>query len=166
MTVWDVGAHVGYHTLLMSKIVGPQGKVLSVEPSPRNIAFLRQHITLNRCTNVELMEAVIQDRDGKVAFASDGYRGYTGHVGSGAGDLMLPCLALDSLPGMPDVIKMDIEGAEALVLGASTRVLTTKPTLVVGVHGLAVGLSCRNILTQHKYEIQEPGVGDIFATSV
>src|SRR5437588_8634509 len=53
---WDVGAFIGYHTLLMSRRVG-QGLVLALEPDPRNAERLRQNLALNGVTNVEVLHA-------------------------------------------------------------------------------------------------------------
>ena len=51
-TVLDVGAHVGYYTLLSSVLVGASGRVFAFEPNPRNYHYLDQHVYLNRCRNV------------------------------------------------------------------------------------------------------------------
>ena len=51
MTVIDVGAHIGYHTLLFAKCVGPSGHVFSFEPLPENFALLRKNVELN-CLNL------------------------------------------------------------------------------------------------------------------
>jgi FkbM family methyltransferase len=54
MTVLDIGAHQGVHTLLASKMVGAEGRVFSFEPSPRERRALRRNVTLNRCKNVRI----------------------------------------------------------------------------------------------------------------
>jgi FkbM family methyltransferase len=62
MTVLDVGAHQGLYTLLASKRVGPQGRVVAFEPSPRERKYLRTHLRLNRCKNVQV-ESVALGRE-------------------------------------------------------------------------------------------------------
>jgi SAM-dependent methyltransferase len=59
---YDVGANVGFHTLLAAKLVG-SGKVFSFEPSPRNLEYLRRHIALNKLHNVSVFESAVSDRD-------------------------------------------------------------------------------------------------------
>jgi FkbM family methyltransferase len=55
MTVVDVGAHHGLYTLLASKRVGWDGRVVAIEPSPRECARLEKHLRVNRCSNVVLV---------------------------------------------------------------------------------------------------------------
>ena len=162
MTVWDIGAHVGFHTLLLSKLVGPSGHVLSVEALPRNLAFLGRHVELNRCRNVEIVGAAILDRTGEVTLGQGTYRGYTARAGSGT-DAIVQCQTLDSLPGVPDVIKMDIEGEEATVLAASSRVLARRPRIVLAVHGANIESECRALLARYDYSVSDIGPGDLLA---
>src|SRR5205807_4493451 len=64
--VYDVGANVGFYTLLASVLVGPTGHVVAVESFPRNVSYLRRHLTLNGVTNVILVEGAAYDRSGVV----------------------------------------------------------------------------------------------------
>ena len=68
LTVIDIGAHVGLHTLMFSRRVGPTGRVLAIEPSPANARLLRSHIVWNDCRNVEVIEAAVGDREDHVSF--------------------------------------------------------------------------------------------------
>ncbi len=77
--VYDVGAHFGYYTLLASKLVGTEGRVLAFEPSPPNLARLYRHIELNRCSNVQVLELAVSDREGIAHFET--------RIGSGLGHL-------------------------------------------------------------------------------
>src|SRR5262249_45761818 len=63
LTVIDIGAHVGLHTLMFSRRVGPSGRVLAIEASPANARLLRSHILWNDCRNVEVVEAAVGDRE-------------------------------------------------------------------------------------------------------
>ncbi len=51
--VFDIGAHVGFYTLLSSQLVGEQGQVVSFEPFPPNLSYLKRHIQLNKLKNVK-----------------------------------------------------------------------------------------------------------------
>src|SRR5262249_25593686 len=68
LTVIDIGAHVGLHTLMFSRRVGPSGRVLAIEASPANARLLRSHILWNDCRNVEVVEAAVGDREDHVSF--------------------------------------------------------------------------------------------------
>src|SRR5262249_39832573 len=68
VTVIDIGAHVGLHTLMSSRRVGPPGRVLAIEPSPANARLLRSHVRWNECRNVEVIEAAVWDRECHASF--------------------------------------------------------------------------------------------------
>jgi FkbM family methyltransferase len=107
MTAFDVGANVGYFTLLLSMAVGPAGHVFAFEPDPTNFAFLQSHLSLNRCTNVSAIEAAASNRTGEAQFEC---ARSMGHV-SPTGRTTVRTIRLDEFP-TPDIIKMDIEGGE------------------------------------------------------
>jgi FkbM family methyltransferase len=142
-TVIDVGAHVGLHTLLFSSLVGAAGRVLAVEPSPANASLLRRHLVWNQCRNVSVIEAAIGENAGSVRFcfrtdptdptASANSIAYD--IGGDAADV--PVATLDDICRFcaPDLIKVDVEGAELLVLrGAEETLAHTAPILVVSIH--------------------------------
>ena len=60
--VVDVGAHEGYVSLWMAKIVGGGGQVFSVEPNPENINFLNRNVRLNQAQNVEIIQKAISNQ--------------------------------------------------------------------------------------------------------
>src|ERR1035437_8712500 len=72
MTCFDCGSNVGYFTLLMSRLVGPTGRVFSFEPLPENVDYVRKHVDMNKCANVTVIASALSDQNGKVAFSSDG----------------------------------------------------------------------------------------------
>jgi FkbM family methyltransferase len=124
MTVFDVGANVGYFTLLFSRAVGPQGHVYAFEPNPDNLARLHSHLALNACTNVTVIAAAASDRDGEAGFDGDGCEGHL----SNTGVLAVRTIRLDDFP-TPDLIKMDIEGGEALAVPGAQRILSERRTI-------------------------------------
>ncbi len=131
---YDIGANAGFFTLLMARRVGPTGHVHAFEPMPENLAFLREHLTLNRLTNVTVHPVAVSDVTGTVAFTR-GVNLATGSI-EATGDLTVPCVALDDLQlPLPRAIKMDIEGAESLALCGMTRTLReARPLLVIEGH--------------------------------
>ena len=75
---YDVGANVGFYSLLASKLVNA-GRVISFEPSPRNISYLKKHIELNRLRNVTLLETAVGDKDGVMKFQTES-TGFAGRL--------------------------------------------------------------------------------------
>ena len=61
----DLGAHIGYYTLLLARLVGPTGRVLAFEPDPDNFALLSRNVEMNGYANVELFNAAASDRPGR-----------------------------------------------------------------------------------------------------
>jgi FkbM family methyltransferase len=127
MTFVDVGAHVGYFSVLASALVGPRGRVVAVEPEPGNAALLRANLWRNGCANAVVLEVAAHDRQGHLPLARNSVnRGGSNLLGGG--DLLVPCAALDDLldalgPPAADVVKVDAEGTDHLVLRGMARAL-------------------------------------------
>jgi FkbM family methyltransferase len=120
MVAFDVGANVGYYTLLLSRGVGPQGRVFAFEPNPVNFAHLKEHLRLNKIGNVEIVEAAVSDRAGTAFFSGEGSTGKLSQTGTPT-----KTVQLDNYP-RPDIIKMDIEGEEIAALRGSARILAER----------------------------------------
>lgn len=134
----DVGANVGYHTFRAAARVGADGRVVAVEANPENARLIAHTIAVNSLTNVELVPLALAGGRGYVNFGT--------HVGSNGGFLpdganttgsgrstIVPTMALDDL-GLDrvSVVKIDVEGAEAIVLdGARATIERHRPTLVM-----------------------------------
>jgi FkbM family methyltransferase len=163
MTVYDLGAHVGFYTLLFSRLVGPAGVVHAFEPVPRNISYLNRHVRLNGATNVRVQELAVTRQTGTVAFdSSSGVS--TGRV--------VPCTAPEasrisavSLDDFvyarghetPDLIKMDVEGGEVDVLAGMPRLLAERlPVLLISVHGSTRWRECVVALETAGYTLRDP----------
>lgn len=154
--VYDLGANVGFYTLLASRRVGPRGRVLAFEPFPRNVTFLRRHLELNGVTNVELHPEAVSDADGTARFEEAGGPSM-GRLGAGGG-IVVTTVRLDSLLArgdtpLPDVIKVDIEGAETQALEGARRLLgAARPVIFLALHGSAAHAQCRRILEEERYD--------------
>lgn len=137
--VFDVGAHVGYYTALGSRRVGPHGRVIAFEPRPLNLRFLRRHVRLNDLSNVTIIDAGVGEAPGTARFETHTGTG-TGHL-SDHGTLEVRLVALDDLVQRgklppPQMIKIDVEGAEQRVLaGAEQIIREARPTLLISTHG-------------------------------
>ncbi len=136
--IYDIGANVGYFSLLAAVLAGPEGRVYAFEPLPRNVEFLRKHIKLNKLDTIEVVEAAVSDHSGEASFDL-GASSAMGHLASSGGitvrlvtlDQML--LAGELLP--PDYMKVDVEGAEYDVLNGARGLLEKfHPTLFLDTH--------------------------------
>jgi FkbM family methyltransferase len=141
--ILDLGAHVGFHTLMLSRRAGSLGRVFAVEPSPATATLLMQHLRWNNCDNVQVIEALIGDEEREVAFAyrpdpmdPDGLsNSLAGDIGGKTATVRMTTIDRICAGCHPDLIKMDIEGAELLALrGARETLARAAPLLVVSVH--------------------------------
>jgi FkbM family methyltransferase len=135
--VFDLGAHQGVVAMMLAAVVGPAGTVVAVEASGHNCAAARENRALNGLCRVEVVHAAVADRPGTLDFGA----GLNGALddGSGAGGrVRVPAVTVDSLAGRygtPDVVFVDVEGAEELALSGAGRVLAAGADWFVEVHG-------------------------------
>jgi FkbM family methyltransferase len=141
-TVLEIGANIGYYTLLLSHLVGPTGMVIAVEPHPENVRLLRLNLKLNRVTNAVVVPVAISDEVGVAQmFISKGsnWHSLMPTPKSCEQSITVPTTTVDELVRQLeqpiDLIRMDIEGWEVKALHGAERTLKRdKPTLVMEVH--------------------------------
>jgi len=157
--LFDVGAHVGYYTLVASRLVGPSGQVVAFEPNPRNLGYLRRHVLLNDCANVRVIAAAVADVAGQATF-EEGASDAEGALASG-GRLDVEVVTLDALaydtPGVhpPSVLKIDVEGAEQRVLLGAERILAeAQPDILLSTHGRENYVGCQVTLARFGYQVR------------
>lgn len=139
MTILDVGAHVGYYTLLLALSVGETGKVIAFEPEPSNFELLRRNVLLNRLSNVICEQAAVLDHEGRTTLylssinkgdhrvfdARDDDRFNSGRPRS---MVLVQTIMIDKYLRdhriKADLVKMDIQGAEMLALRGMTDTLS------------------------------------------
>jgi FkbM family methyltransferase len=130
MTVVDIGAHFGYHTLLAARSVGQSGKVYAFEPHPTNYELLLRNVALNGYENVVAVKKAVSDHSGTARLALVGSLQHC-LLGDGAtkrSSIRVESTSLDEFlesVGSPEVnlIKMDIEGGEKGALRGMTRLI-------------------------------------------
>lgn len=153
--VYDIGAHVGFYTLLASELVGPDGRVIAFEPLPWNLGYLHRHLALNSCENVTVFEAAVGDSTAFVRFEerASSAMGFVSSQGSLEVEMVsLDELVLNGMLPRPNIIKMDIEGGEYHALEGATRILTENhPTIFLATHSPELHQQCCKLLQQLGY---------------
>lgn len=161
MVVYDIGANIGFFSLLAARLVGPQGKVIAFEPDPEAAARLREHAKRNQLENISVKEVAVWLETGSVTFArSDPClspdRG-TGHVDDCANSqrcVQVPAIRLDdcreNVP--PHFLKCDVEGAEVNVFrGALALLKQSQPIVVCEFHNAESRDTLADQLTRLSY---------------
>ena len=135
---WDVGAHVGYFSLLAHYLV-KGGQVVSFEPHPDNFAFLTAIHSLNGSDSNWKMRNAALGHDNALLRFSEGGSSTTGRL-SPTGSMEVQCLCGDTVwqeegSGEVTLIKIDVEGAAGSVLRGMRKLLAAiKPTLLIEMH--------------------------------
>src|SRR5262249_35563980 len=133
---FDLGAHHGVIALMLADAVGPSGRVVAVEASPRNFAAAKRNVALNPTPQVRLVDAAIGAAPGRLWFSL----GLNGHVDDGSrgwGRVEVPATTIDALSnahGFPDVLFVDVEGFECEALRGAAATLARVPDCFVEVH--------------------------------
>jgi len=135
----DVGAHIGYWTLLLSHWVGPDGVVVAFEPEVNNFLYLEENTALNNTQNTSLWRRAVGERslDTTVKLYLTGEN--SGHhslfeVPETTGHVDINITSLDDYfkPGSRvDFVKIDTEGNEVPVLLGMTRVIEENPNITI-----------------------------------
>jgi FkbM family methyltransferase len=164
--IYDLGANIGYVSLLLAKATGEEGKVYAFEALPSNVEQLKRNLALNAMdSRVIVIPNAVTLAEGPVQFLVHPSGGM-GKVAGSAGredhyqsEVTVPGISLDDFVfkhgnPLPQVIKMDIEGGEILALPGMRRVIKqAHPLMLMELHGPE---SCRKaweFLTGSGYEI-------------
>jgi FkbM family methyltransferase len=137
----DVGANIGYFSCLMSKLAGPAGKVLAVEPEPQNLRLLESNIKLNRLTNVVIHPCALGASEGSAMLGlyKPSNRGRHSLLDKHAkSQIKVPVRTLDDVAGNSganvrswSLVKIDVEGYESFVIEGARETLPRIETLVM-----------------------------------
>jgi len=137
MTVLDIGANVGFFTALSADLVGSSGRVIAVEPNSENCRLILRTAEINQFDNVELLPIALAE--------SNGWSHFVNHLGSngslagaseselvgGWGQIVPVMRGDDLIKGSIDVVKMDVEGAEARVVRGMAGLIEEHRPVVV-----------------------------------
>jgi len=132
---FDVGGQLGYDALVLAKLSG--APVISFDCDPQAVAQMSRSFAANR-----QMSAAVEARQAFIGATND----------RGSGRISLDDVAFGSDAFVPDLVKMDIEGAELEALKGASRLLKTrKPHLIVEVHSKDLELACGGLLLDAGY---------------
>lgn len=175
-TCWDVGAHIGYHSLMFAALTGLEGRTVAFEPNPANLS-LQLHLERNPrlAARITVKPWALSDTTGKAKFC------FAEHVESGlssGGHLVgadvpsstqtcaylketdvvthtLDELVQEGTVPAPDLLKIDVEGAEAAVLNGGRDYLRAKrPVLMIEVHHVLQMMEVQQLLLSLGYQLQ------------
>lgn len=143
VNVIDIGANIGYYSIIAAGLIGPEKRVFAVEPQTAVAAKLRRNLEMNRLSNVQIEQIALSDTRGHVAFhvPTDGAEAHGSMRMNGTFEVMetieVETQRLDDMMarlGNPEIglIKLDAEGAELLILHGATGLLSSphKPVLI------------------------------------
>ena len=153
---FDIGANVGLYSLLFARRAKT---VYAFEPMPRNLAWLYRTVATNRLPNVRIIPAAISCRTEWTAF-QEGANCALGHLATN-GQQPVATITLDDFVGKyavaPDVIKIDVEGAEADVLRGGADCLQARhPQIFLSCHSAVLREECLQLATGYGYKRIDP----------
>jgi FkbM family methyltransferase len=134
----DIGANIGYYSVLAARIVGTEGEVISVEPTPATAVVLNANLKLNGLKNVTVIQKAAWNRSGYLSYyIPKGFFGWASiqKPAGNAQKLEVETFCLDDLPSIRKVnfIKIDAEGAEYQILQGATKTLDKAQFVVLEV---------------------------------
>jgi FkbM family methyltransferase len=135
----DIGANIGYFSLLGASLVGPQGRVIAFEPMSQNYCLLEKSISLNHFQNIELHKVAVLNENKMVDMLLE-RRSNSGSFTISDGQKRrssvsnVTAVRVDDILGTTkvDLIKMDVEGSEGLVFHGMLRTIAnSQPTIIM-----------------------------------
>jgi FkbM family methyltransferase len=154
MTFYDVGANVGFYTILAALRVEGSGRVYSFEPVPSSAKAINYNLRLSGFEHVTVMPFAVSDRSGecRINVSRESFwsrldwlpapRGHDAVINAASITLDGLLASADCKP--PDVVKIDVEGAELAVLDGMSRMLrSSRPVIICELHGTSVEVKRR-----------------------
>lgn len=163
---WDIGAYNGYYSLLCSKLVGPAGRVLAIEPVPENAQRVRAAVEKNQLNNIQVVEIAVSSSEGITAIKAYGRTSITKSrelMQGLAEDLIeVPTTTMAKLIerfGPPDVVKIDVEGMEIDVLRGMDPVMREiNSQIFIEFHSEELLSTARKMLSQYDFKPVDPPI--------
>lgn len=153
---FDVGAHVGYHTLTGSRRCGTEGAVISFEPFARNIRYLQAHVEANDLQNVTIRDVALSAQAGEsLTFGAEDP--WTARVDPEGSEQVATSTIDEEVRRLrpPSLIKIDVEGEEEAVLeGAHDCLEVHGPALIIEAHGHENREIVQELLRDYDYRFE------------
>jgi FkbM family methyltransferase len=155
--VYDVGAHVGFHSIFCALLVGPSGKVIAFEPNPETRSSLMNQISANPGLPISVMACALTDHCGTVRLDTS-----TTHLSCAVaegGNLAVEATTIDALVDQgqilpPNLIKIDVEGHDAYVIkGAAATIQKYQPVVLCDYNGDDTLPAVRQLLEPLGYKV-------------
>ena len=140
MRCWDVGANIGFYTCLFATLAGPSGRVVAFEPARRTRERLEENIRLNGLRNVRVVPSALGAREGRacIHYADAAlFEGTASLHQIAQGRSTSEPVSVDTLDafverlGTPDLLKIDVEGAQLEVWRGGARFFRAHSPLVM-----------------------------------
>jgi FkbM family methyltransferase len=168
--VFDVGANVGFFTIIAARLVGESGHVYAFEPVPKNVRYVRRNTELNRQQNVTIVDKAVAGRSGRGSLVLASYSGGAALATAtrppdATATIDVELVSIDdaiegALVPPPTLVKIDVEGAELEVLQGMVATLRRHgPTIVCEIDGGERDAfdekhrACTDFLRSHGYEV-------------
>jgi FkbM family methyltransferase len=140
MTFYDIGANIGFFSLLAARLVGKDGRVVAFEADPEVAGRLRENVERNEFMQISVQEKAVCEKSGVVSFMRTdpltspdrGLGHIVDHVGPGT--IQVEGVSLDDFilaAGAPDFVKCDVEGAESEVFRGAQKLLAEKRPIIL-----------------------------------
>jgi FkbM family methyltransferase len=167
---YDIGAHIGFYSMIAARQVGPTGRVVALEPEPDNVLILRENIAKNALGWVTVVPAAVWSAIGQMRFerGSDTPSRMSGKIVLqndllATSDEVVGCRAttLDHLTESnrpPSLVKVDVEGGEIDVLeGGRVTLARHHPVLLIEAHSNQAVAEVREFLNPFRYTVETLG---------
>jgi len=147
-TVIDIGANIGYYALLESQLVGSEGEVIAIEPSPSNVSLLTLNMKVNKIQNLRIINVAIGDYDGEGKLYLSNACNWNSLICqrelNQTSSVTVKVRSIDSLLKeiniRPSLIRMDIEGYETNAIAGMINTLNNyAPRLMIELHPQLIG---------------------------
>jgi FkbM family methyltransferase len=162
--VIDVGAHIGSYTIRCAKLVGENGKVIAIEPIPENLILLKNNLEFNKLNNVLIEDKAIHNKQSKIKLYYDadpsGASVFKKSESNDLNTITVEATTLDAIIEKYnlkkiDLLKVDVEGAEAEVLSDKALSITRKIIIEVWPSNLS---KIFEMLKSHGFKIINLGL--------